>query len=128
MRIYKTKTFRRFQRKEGITDVALCEAIRRAEADSVDAQLGRNLIKQRVARQGAGRRGGFRTIIAYRVGARAVFIYGFAKSREDNVSAADEQELAHTGALLLGLDTESIEILVVEGELWEVACDDEGED
>lgn len=125
MRIYKIKTFRRFQRKEGMTDAALCEAVKRAEDGSVDAKLGRNLIKQRVARQGAGRRGGFRTVIAYRVGTRAVFIYGFAKSKEENISAADEQDLAHTGALLLGLDADGIETLIVEGELWEVACDDE---
>jgi len=125
LRIYKTKPFRRFQRKEGMTDAALCEAVKRAEDGSVDAKLGRNLIKQRVARQGAGRRGGYRIIIAYRVGAHAVFIYGFAKSDEDNITATDEQDLAHAGALLLGLDADSIETLIVEGELWEVACDDE---
>lgn len=125
MRIYKTKTFRRFQRKEGMTDAALCDAVRRAEACSVDAQLGRYLIKQRVARQGAGRRGGFRTIIAYRAGDCAVFIYGFAKNQKDNISAADEQDMAQTGALLLGLDADGIETLIVEGELWEVTCDDE---
>lgn len=125
MRIYKTKTFRRFQRKEGMTDAALCLAIRRAEDGSVDARLGRNLIKQRVAREGAGRRGGYRTIIAYRVGLRAVFIHGFAKSDEDNISAADEQDLAQIGALLLGFDADGIETLIVEGELWEVDCNDE---
>ncbi len=125
MRIYKTKTFRRFQRKESMADAALCEAVKRAEEGSVDAKLGRNLIKQRVAREGAGRRSGFRTIIAYRVGMRAVFIYGFAKSKEDNITAADEQDLANAGALLLGLDADGIETLIVEGELWEVECDEE---
>ncbi len=67
----------------------------------------------------------FRTIIAYRAGDCAVFIYGFAKNQKDNISAADEQDMAQTGALLLGLDADGIETLIVEGELWEVACDDE---
>jgi len=125
LQIFKTKTFRRFQRKEDITDADLYEAVKRAEDGSVDAKLGRCLIKQRVARQGAGRRSGFRTIIAYRVGDRAVFLYGFAKSKQENISAQDEQDLAQTGTLLLGLDADGIEILIVEGELWEVACDDE---
>ena len=40
-----------------------------------------------------GRRGGFRTIVAYRAGSRAVFIFGFAKNVRDNISAADEREL-----------------------------------
>ncbi|MEQ1717646.1 MAG: type II toxin-antitoxin system RelE/ParE family toxin, partial [Hyphomicrobium sp.] len=100
MRIYKTKTFRRFQRQEGVTDATLAEAVKRAEDGLIDADLGRGLIKQRVARQGAGRRGGFRSIIAYRVGSRAVFIYGFAKNDRDNISAADQQEMVITGALL----------------------------
>ena len=39
--------------------------------------------------------------------------------------AADEQDMAQTGGLLLGLDADGIETLIVEGELWEVACDDE---
>ena len=94
MRIYKTKVFLRFQRKEGVADAALCEAITRADKGLIDADLGRGLIKQRVAREGAGRRGGFRTIVAYRAGSRAVFIFGFAKNVRDNITAADERDLA----------------------------------
>lgn len=120
VRIYKTKVFRRFQRKEGMTDAALADAVRRAEEGLVDADLGRGLIKQRVARQGAGRRGGYRTVIAYRVGERAVFIYGFAKSERDNITAADLQDLIGAGALLLDLNADAIDTLIVEGELWEV--------
>jgi hypothetical protein len=125
VRIYKTKFFRRFQRKEGMTDAALCEAVARAENGLVDADLGHGLIKQRVARDGAGRRGGFRTIIAYRIGTRAVFIFGFAKSGRENIAADDEREMAATGALLLGLDAKGLERLIAGGELWEVECDDE---
>ena len=125
MRIYKTKVFRRFQRKEDLSDAALCEAVIRAERGLIDADLGHGLVKQRVARQGGGRRGGFRTIIAYRIGSRAVFIYGFAKNEKENISAADQQDMAQTGAMLLGLDADDIERLIVEGELWEVECDEE---
>ena len=65
MRVYKTKTFARFVRKEKMTDAALIEAVIRAEQGLVDANLGGNLIKQRVARVGQGRRGGYRTLIAF---------------------------------------------------------------
>ena len=125
MQIYKTKVFRRFQRKEGIEDAALCEAVGRAEGGLIDAGLGRGLIKQRVAREGGGRRGGFRTIIAYRHDTRAVFIFGFAKSGRENISANDEREMAETGAMLLGLTAEGIEKLAEGGELWKVECDGE---
>lgn len=120
MRVFKTKTFRRFQRKEGISDADLSQALQRAADGLIDGDLGHGLIKQRVARQGAGRRSGFRTIIAYHVGRRAVFVYGFAKSTQENISAADLRDLADTGALLLRLDADGIERLIVEGELWEV--------
>lgn len=120
MRIYKTKIFRRFQRKEGMTDAALIEAVSRAESGLIDADLGHGLIKQRVARQGRGRRSGYRTVIAYRAAERAVFIYGFAKSERDNISAADLHDLASAGAVLLGLDGDAIDTLIIEGELWEV--------
>jgi hypothetical protein len=58
----------------------LAEAIARAERGMVDAALGGGLIKQRVARQGQGKSGGWRTLIAYRKGDRAVFLFGFART------------------------------------------------
>ena len=46
----------------------------------MDADLGGGIIKQRVARTGQGRSGGYRMLIAYRSRSRAVFLYGFAKA------------------------------------------------
>jgi hypothetical protein len=63
----------------------LREAIERAERGLVDADLGGGLIKQRVARSGEGRSGGYRMLVAYRLGDRAVFLYGFAKNEKDNI-------------------------------------------
>ena len=54
MKVYVTKTFRRFQRKEGIKDVALWQAVEAADKGLVDADLGGGLIKQRIARPGQG--------------------------------------------------------------------------
>jgi hypothetical protein len=82
----------------------LSEAISRAECGLIDANLGHGLVKQRVARPGEGRRGGFRTVVAYRAGERAVFIFGFAKSDQANLSKADESDLRDFGALLLDRD------------------------
>ncbi len=50
MRVFKTKWFRRFARKEKISDEVLCEAIKRASQGLIDADLGHNVIKQRIAR------------------------------------------------------------------------------
>jgi hypothetical protein len=125
LRIFATKSFRRFQRKEGIADRSLSEAISRAERGLIDADLGHGLIKQRVARPGEGRRGGFRTVIAYRVGERAVFLFGFAKSDQANLSKADERDLKDYGALLLSLDARGIDKMIAGHELTEATCDEE---
>ena len=52
MRVFKTRSFGQFARKERMTDEVLCKAIGRAEQGLVDADLGGGVIKQRVARLG----------------------------------------------------------------------------
>jgi hypothetical protein len=47
VRIYATRWFARFVRREGITDADLREAVRRAERGLVDADLGGGVLKQR---------------------------------------------------------------------------------
>jgi hypothetical protein len=86
MQVFKTRWFARFARREQITNESLREAIARAERGLIDADLGGGLIKQRVARQGQGRSGGYRVIVAYRVKNRAVFLFGFAKNDKENIS------------------------------------------
>jgi hypothetical protein len=66
-------------------DDRLCEAVERAESGLIDANLGGGLIKQRVARLGQGRSGGYRAVVAYRRLGRAVFLYGSAKNERDNI-------------------------------------------
>lgn len=91
MRLFKTKWFARYARQEKISDASLWNAIDRASRGLIDADLGGQIIKQRVARKGQGRSGGYRTIIAFRAADRAIFLYGFAKSERDNI---DDDELA----------------------------------
>ncbi len=80
LQTFKTRAFARFADREGLEDEALCEAVRRAGEGLVDADLGGGVIKQRIARKGGGRSGGFRTIVLFRRGELAFFVHGFAKS------------------------------------------------
>ena len=89
VRIFKTKWFARFARKEGISDEKLSIAVQEAEKGLNDGELGGCLIKKRVARTGKGKRGGYRTVIVYRTGTRAVFVYGFPKSTKANLTAIE---------------------------------------
>ena len=84
MRGFKTKAFARFAAREGLEDAALCQAVRRAGKELIDADLGGGVIKQRIARKGGGRSGGFRTILLFRRGELAFFVCRFAKSDREN--------------------------------------------
>ena len=120
MRVLKTKAFARFARKENLRDEALAKAIADIRRGLIDADLGGGLIKQRIARAGGGKRGGFRTLIAYHVGKRAIFLFGFAKNNQDNISPEDERDLKDYGAMLLALKDKNVELMIMNGELQEV--------
>jgi hypothetical protein len=119
-RIFKTKWFQRFARKEGIEDAALVEAVGRAEKGQIDANLGSGVIKQRIARAGQGRSGGYRTIILFRQGDRAVFMYGLAKSARANIRADEEKQFKEAAKHLLALAEEQLAQLVRQGDFVEV--------
>ena len=85
MRIFKNKAFVRFARKFDVGDALLCEVIRDSGRGLIAANLGGGVIKQRIARPGEGKSGGFRVLIVFRVGSRAFFVHGFAKNEMDNI-------------------------------------------
>jgi hypothetical protein len=121
VRLFKLKAFARFQRREGIADKMLSKAIGGVEKGIIDADLGGGLIKQRVARPGQGKRGGFRTIIAYRRGNRAIFLFGFAKSERENLNQDELAQWQRIGRAYLGLDDEGLGAAISVDELIEVS-------
>lgn len=123
MRLFKTKWFMRYARHERIEDHSLCDAIERAERGLVDADLGGGIIKQRIARTGQGRSGGFRLLIGYRSGNLAVFLYGFAKSERENITPDDLDTLREIGAAWIEASKEHLEKAIKEGILTEVSYD-----
>ena len=101
----------------------LCEAIERAERGLIDADLGAGLIKQRVARPGAGRSGGYRTLIFFRAETRAVFAFGFAKSDLANLEDDEEAAFKWEAKLVLGFSDAQMDAEVAAGRMLEVNCD-----
>ena len=84
MMILKLKSLHRWARSEGISDASLKKAVSEIARGLVDADLGSGLFKKRVARQGEGKRGGFRTMLAFRRDDRSIFILGYPKNEKDN--------------------------------------------
>lgn len=127
MRVFKLKAFARFQRRERLSDRALCDAVQNARTGLIDADLGGGLIKQRVARPGQGKSGGYRTMIAFRSSDRAVFLFGFAKSDRGNVDPDELVRWRNIGRGFLGLDDVAIEARIADDELTEVYFDEQEE-
>jgi hypothetical protein len=123
MSVYVTKEFARFARKVGLADAKLLQAAQDVAAGHYDADLGGGVFKQRVARQGGGKSGGFRTIILFRVASHSFFAHGFAKSDKANVSAKELKALKRLADVLLGFSEEQLKAAQTAGELNEVEND-----
>ena len=124
MRIFKSKWFAKFARKERITDAKLCEAIRNADKGIIDADYGSGVIKQRIARQNEGKSGGYRSIVLFRKGMLSFFVYGFAKSEQDNIDQSDERDFKELAKTLLAISDAELKTLIDSGNYTEVKCDD----
>ena len=120
MRVFKNAWFERFTRKHCIPDKALLEAIERVRKGQIDVDLGGGVIKQRVARKGQGKSGGFRTVILYNAAGRAFFVYGFAKSERDNIEDDEEVQFKKAATPVLGLTDEQLAELIGKNQFSEV--------
>ena len=125
VRIFKNKPFARFAKKAEISDVALCKAILNAENGLIDADLGGGVIKQRVARDGKGKSGGFRTMILFRTGTRAFFVYGFAKNEQDNISDDDLVALKKLATKMLNYSDAELTTVINQKSLIEITCNEQ---
>ena len=123
MALYKTRWFARWARKERLGDQAICEAVEEMSAGLYETDLGGNLFKKRIARQGQGKRGGFRTVVATNLKGRWFFVYGFAKNERDNIEKDEEAALKELAAKLLTMPPQALAKAVEAGELIEVNCD-----
>jgi hypothetical protein len=120
-RVFKTKTFRRWSRKAGISDEVLCTAVDEMTQGLIDADLGGRVYKKRIPVPGRGKRGGARTIIGSNLEDRWFFLYGFEKNDRTTIDTRELAALQAIAGALLALDAKLLEKAVVEGELEEIS-------
>jgi hypothetical protein len=121
--ILKRKDFARWQVGEKLPDAALCKAVQEMESGLVDADLGGFLYKKRVARPGAGKSGGYRTLLSARIGSSYVFLHGFPKSDKANVTQDEKKALQFAGKVFLELSADALSKALRSGVLLEVHCE-----
>lgn len=120
MRIFKNKAFNKWAAKEGLSDDALWTAVDEMERGLIDADLGGHVMKKRVAVGGRGKRGGVRTLLAYKSGDKAFFVYGFAKNVRANVSTDELKALKHLAKELMSYGDKALTKAIRHGALIEV--------
>ena len=82
------------------------------------------MIKQRIARTGGGKSGGYRSIVVFRQQHRAFFVYGFAKNTKSNITDKELAAFKKLADELLAYTTKDLKKAVKEGALIKVPCDD----
>jgi len=120
MQIYKYKRFHQWARHEGIEDCTLKKVVKELTNGLNDANLGGGLYKKRIARDGQGKRGGYRTLIAFKEDLRCIFIFGFAKNESSNIGLKETEILKKLAKDYLDANNAGIENLISIGELIEV--------
>ncbi len=115
-----TRHFEKWARKERIGNADLGAVIQAADAGLIHADLKGCLVKIRLARQGAGKSSGYRTIIAYKKDERAFFLYGFSKGDRANISSDEINGLEEYGEILMELPIADLNQLISEGKLREI--------
>lgn len=123
MKVYKNSWFGRFARKEKIWDDALWDAVERAERGQIDADLGGEVIKQRIARPGSSKSKGYRSVVLFRKGEKAFFVYGFPKNKRDNMRDNEKEQFKKMARYVLSLTDEQLSQLIANEQFEEVIKD-----
>lgn len=120
MRVFKTRSFERWASKASVTDAMLSNMVEQMERGLIDADLGGNLFKQRLALPGRGKSGGARTIVATRFAGMLVFLYGYEKSERDNIAKRELQLYQEIARVLLAMTEDEVAIAIALHKLTEV--------
>jgi|GEM_PF-687769 len=102
------------------SDDALRTAVVEMGRGLIDADLGGHVMKKRMAIGGRGKRGGVRTLLAYKSGDKAFFVYGFAKNVWASVRTDELKALKHLAKELMGYSDKALTKAIRHGALIEV--------
>lgn len=120
MRIFKQRNFHQWTIDEKISDAELSKVIQEMNTGLFEANLGSGLYKKRVSMPGKGKRGAYRTIIAFKQNERAFFIYGFSKNEKANIDEQEKLIYCKIAKEYLNMSTAAIQYLLDTKKLLEI--------
>jgi len=120
MHILKNKSFSQWAKKLKLTDEILVSAVNEITSGLYEANLGGHIYKKRLPLGNKGKSGGARTIIAYKISDKAIFIYGFSKGEKSNISKKEEESLKELAKIYFSYNDNQINKAIKTGILIEV--------
>lgn len=120
LRAFVTKRFDRWAIDEGLTDTVLSVAVEEISQGLIGDSLGGNVYKKRIRLPGRGKRGGARTLIAYKAAEKVFFTFGFAKNERENIDREDLKAIKELAAELLGYADDQLKKAIRSGALREI--------
>lgn len=120
MRIFKTKFFSKWAKKNLISDEVLKQAAIDVFKGNFEVDLGGYVLKKRIASKGRGKSGSTRIIVAFKKSSHCFFIYGFEKNERDNITLNEKQTFKIVAKELLSFEEKDLNKRIGEGKLLEV--------
>lgn len=123
MKIFKYRLFEKWARKQNISDDDLKKAISEIENGLCDANLGGNVYKKRISREGEGKRSAYRTLLLMKQNDKVIFAHGFSKGEKDNITKTELEGFKVMAQVFLNLSQAQINTLIDNKNLIEISND-----
>ena len=120
MRIFVTRAFSRLEVASELADAELISAVAEMNYGLWDANLGGQVYKKRVVLTGRGKRGGARTLVAFKNDDKSFFMYGFSKNQRSNITIKEKKALKLMAGALLGYSDQQLRQALKHGALVEI--------
>lgn len=120
MKKLMTRQFEKWILKQNITSEALNKALDEIILGNYEASLGGHIYKKRIRFENTGKSGSGRTIVCFKKGSYAVYMYGFSKNEKDNLTKSELIALKALAKILLDMTEEQVSIAVDAGKLKEL--------
>jgi hypothetical protein len=115
MRILKNTWFSRFAQKEEISDTTLKTIVEKLEKGQFDSNLGGGVYKERIARSGEGKSGGYRSIIFFKQSELIFFVYGYEKSAKSNITRSELENFKKLAKIIFSMTKKQIDMEIKAG-------------
>ncbi|MGH1463166.1 MAG: type II toxin-antitoxin system RelE/ParE family toxin [Neptuniibacter sp.] len=125
-RIFLTKNFSKWADSVGLLDEKIDQTVTEIENGLVDVNLGSNLFKKRIGINNQGKSGSLRTLIGFKAGDNAFFLYGFPKNERGNITKQEKEAFKEMSRALFELSEGKLRKAIESSALREIDRAEEG--